>query len=172
MHLKFRCSVNDDKYEEVLSYNDILAYIEKDDDDPVVWKFKKIVSHQGPLAKAHPHYKGSSYNVRIEWENGECTDEPLSIIAADDPVTCAIYAQENNLLNQPGWKRFKGIAKRHKKMLRMANQAKLRSFRTAPKYKYGFQVPRDYKHANGVGCQEWQHQVGRCNSTQDEAGAG
>jgi hypothetical protein len=32
-------------------------------------------------------------------------------------------------------------------MFQMANQAKLRSFRLAPKYKYGFEIPRDYKHA-------------------------
>ena len=32
-------------------------------------------------------------------------------------------------------------------MLRMVNQAKLRSYNTAPKYKYGFEVPHDYKHA-------------------------
>ena len=31
-------------------------------------------------------------------------------------------------------------------MFRLANQAKLRSFRLAPTYKYGFQVPRDYNH--------------------------
>ncbi len=29
----------------------------------------------------------------------------------------------------------------------MANQAKLRSFNTAPRYQYGYEVPRDYKHA-------------------------
>ncbi len=29
----------------------------------------------------------------------------------------------------------------------MANQAKLRSFRTAPRYMYGFEIPRDYSHA-------------------------
>ena len=83
----------------------------------------------------------------IEWETGEITAEPLSVIAADDPVTCAIYAKQNDLLNVDGWKRFKNIANRQKKLLRMANQAKLRSFRLAPKYKYGFEVPRDYKHA-------------------------
>ena len=32
-------------------------------------------------------------------------------------------------------------------MLRQANQAKLRSYRTTPKYKFGYIVPRDYKHA-------------------------
>jgi hypothetical protein len=40
----------------------------------------------------------------VEWENGEITAEPLSIIAADDPVSCAIYARDNNLLDVDGWK--------------------------------------------------------------------
>ena len=43
----------------------------------------------------------------------------------------AIYAKENDLLDQPGWARFKRIAKRSQKMFRMANQAKLRSYRTS-----------------------------------------
>ena len=83
----------------------------------------------------------------IEWENGEITSEPLTIIAADDPVTCAIYAKENGLLDLDGWKQFKGIAKRDKKFLCMVNQAKLRSYCTSPHYKYGYKVPRDYNHA-------------------------
>ena len=33
-------------------------------------------------------------------------------------------------------------------MFRLANQAKLRSFQLAPKYKYRFQVPHEYNHAN------------------------
>jgi hypothetical protein len=64
----------------------------------------------------------------VEWENGEITSKSLGIIAADNPVTCAIYARKNELLEQPGWKRFRGIAKQQKKMCRMANQAKLGSF--------------------------------------------
>ena len=30
----------------------------------------------------------------IEWETGEITSEPLPIIAADDPIACAIYAKK------------------------------------------------------------------------------
>jgi hypothetical protein len=145
--IKFLCSVNDDKAEEIITYNQMLNYITRDEENPVIWKFRRITSHQGPLKTDHPDYKGSTYNVMIEWENGEITSEPLSIIAADDPVTCAIYAKENNLLDQPGWKRFKGIAKRQKKFTRMVNQAKLRSYQSAPRYKYGFEVPRNYAHA-------------------------
>jgi hypothetical protein len=124
-----------------------MEYLEKDSENQVVWKFKRIIGHQGPLDKSHKDYKGSNYNVQIEWENGEITFEPLSIIAADDPVTCAIYAHDKELLDLPGWKRFKSLAKRKKKMFRMINQAKLRSFRTSPKFKYGYEVPRDYNHA-------------------------
>jgi hypothetical protein len=40
----------------------------------------------------------------MEWENGEIAEEPLAIIVADDPVTCAIYAKEKGLLDKEGWK--------------------------------------------------------------------
>ena len=65
-------------------------------------------------------------------ENGDIANEPLNIIVADDPVSCAIYAKENNLLDQPGWIRFNSLEKREKKPLILQNQAKLRSYRTSP----------------------------------------
>ena len=83
----------------------------------------------------------------VEWENGEITTEPLGVIAADDPVTCAIYAKEHDLLELEGWKHFKNIARRHKKYLRMVNQAKLKSYSSAPKYMFGYEIPKNYKHA-------------------------
>ena len=110
--IKYVCSVNNDAAEEVITYNQMLDYISREENDcEKVWKFKCITSHQGPLNPSHPDYKGSSYNVMIEWENGEITAEPLSTIAADDPVTCAIYAKDNDLLNLPAWKRFRAIAR-------------------------------------------------------------
>ena len=146
--IKFLLSVNDDKAEEIITYNQLVEYLSKqDEDNEVVWKFRRIISHQGPLKQGHADYKGSNYNVLIEWETGEVTSEPLSLIAADDPVSCAIYARDHKLLDKPGWKRFKQIAKREKTFTRMVNQAKLRSFNTAPRFKYGFEVPRNYEHA-------------------------
>ena len=129
-----------------MSYNEILHHLDKEENTEDLWKFKGISAHQGPLAKYHSDYKGSNYNIRIDWESGEQTYEPLDVIAKDDPITCAIYGRDNDLLDKPGWKRFKSIAKREKKMLRQINQAKLRSYRCAPKYKFGYVVPRDYKH--------------------------
>ena len=147
--IKYICSVNNDTAEEIITYNQLMDYLSKEDNIGTdrVWKFRRITTHEGPLSQSHPNYKGSKYNVMIEWENGEITSEPLSMIAADDPVTCAIYAKEKNLLNKPAWKRFKGIAKRQKKFTRMVNHAKLRSFNTAPRFKYGYEVPRTYNQA-------------------------
>ena len=113
-HIKFLCPFNNDEYEDILAYNDIVNHIERDYEDSTLWKLRHITAHEGPLQKSHPHYKGSTYNVMVEWETGEITSEPLSIIAADDPVTCAIYAKQNNLLEVEGWKRFKGIQKDRK----------------------------------------------------------
>ena len=48
--------------------------------------------HKGPLKAIDPNWKGSKWNVQNQWETGENTFEPLSVIAADDPITCAAYA--------------------------------------------------------------------------------
>ena len=77
----------------------------------------------------------------------EISTEPLKLIAADDPVTCAIYARDNGLLKKTGWKQFARLARREKRLIRMAKQEKLRSYRTSVKYKFGFEVPRSYKRA-------------------------
>ena len=90
-----------------------------------MYKFRDITAHQGPLISTDRNYKGSKYNILVEWETGETTYEPLNLIAKTDPVTCTIYAKKNGLLSTPGWKRFKPIVKNQKKLTRMINQARL-----------------------------------------------
>ena len=75
--LKFKCSVNNDEFEEILAYNDIIHHIYVDESSDIVWQFKEIVSHEGPLSQNDPRYKGSRYNVKVRWENNEITSEPL-----------------------------------------------------------------------------------------------
>jgi hypothetical protein len=78
-HIQFVCSVNNDEYEEILSYNELMDYIEKnkqqhqDKDSNGFWNIKRIVGQEGPFRASDPEYKGSRYNVLIEWENGEIT---------------------------------------------------------------------------------------------------
>ena len=48
-----------------------------------------------------------------EWNGtGEVASEPLSVIAADDPVTCAAYAKQHDLLALEAWHRFRSLAKK------------------------------------------------------------
>jgi hypothetical protein len=146
---KFIIKYDSTDVEDILAYNDIMNFIHRDkcDDQGTIWNFRRILGHQGPLSQRDPGYKGSKYNVEIEWENGEITIEPVGMVREDSGIVLAKYAKDNNLLDTPGWKRLKPIARSSLKLERMLNQAKLRSFRNAPKYMYGFQVPRDYEEA-------------------------
>ena len=99
IHTKFKIKHSKDKYEEIITYNELMDHLSKLEDGAIMWELRHIVSHQGPLDKNHPSYMGSTYNVKVKWENGEITEEPLSIIAADAPVACAIYAKKMNLLH-------------------------------------------------------------------------
>ena len=83
----------------------------------------------------------------VEWETGEITEEPLSIIAQDNPATCAAYAKEDNLLHLPKWNKLKCIAKHQKTLTRAINQTIIRQVRRSATYQFGYLIPRDYKHA-------------------------
>jgi hypothetical protein len=71
--------------------------------------FKNIIEHQGPLNHKDAGYKG----IQAEWEDGCITYIPLSVIAVDDPVSCAVYSKRNNLLSVPGLKQFKWLTSYH-----------------------------------------------------------
>jgi hypothetical protein len=168
--VKFLLEVDDEeKTAEIVGYNELVQRLNQQiqdeftEDGEQIWKFRQISGHQGPLASTDPSYKGCNWNVLVEWETGEVTYEPLNVIAQDDPVTCAIYAKNNGLLDTPGWKRFKNIAKRQKRMLRELNQSKLRQVRRGVKYKFGIQIPRDYQEAVELdkknGNTKWQDAV-------------
>ena len=83
----------------------------------------------------------------VRWSTKEETWEPLDIIAVDDPVTCAKYAKENDLLELPGWKRFKRLASHEKKFTRMLRQAHASKKKNATKYVFGVKTPRNYQEA-------------------------
>ena len=110
-------------------------------------KFRALIGYQGPLKPTDPNWKGCKFNVLVEWETGEKTYEPLSILAADDPVTCATYAKENDLLHIEGWKWFRNLAKRDKTRARAVMQSKIRQVRRSSKYMFGYLIPKSYKEA-------------------------
>lgn len=135
----------------LLTYNVTLDYIEKeknemDNHTEQRWNFRRIAAHQGPLRPSDKDWKGSTYNILVEWETGESTYEPLDLIASDDPITCAAYAKNNGLLDTPGWKRFRRIAKDQRQQL-LVNKAKTGAYRREPFWKFGVIVPRVHSQA-------------------------
>ena len=93
---KFRLKINKDQAKEIMSYNQLMDYIQKrtdaEEDPDSLFKFRDSVAHQGPLDSTDPNHNGSKYNVMVEWESGEITYEPLTLISKDDLITCAVYA--------------------------------------------------------------------------------
>ena len=99
------------------------------------------------LESTDPIHKGSKYNVMVEWESGEVTYEPLTLISKDDPITCAVYAKKHDLLDTTGWKHLKRYAKTSKRLIRAVKQSRIRQVRASVRYQHGFQVPKDYNDA-------------------------
>ena len=129
--IKYIVKVDSEEADKIIAYNEIVEYLQSQfddvDEEDRVWTFRKILDHKGPIHTGDPDYKGSPNNVLIQWESnseaGETTWEPLEIIAQDDPVTLAIYARDNDLLDVPRWKRFKRIAKCQKYLIRAVKQS-------------------------------------------------
>ena len=115
--------------------------------DQYLFKFISIIEHQDPLAASDQDWKGSKYNVQVEWETGEITYEPLTIITADDPVTCAAYAKESDLLAVEGCHRFRNLVKKYKVLARAIKQSKIRQVRRSQIYILGYLIPRNYMEA-------------------------
>ena len=115
--------------------------------DKELYRCRAIIGHQGPLLASDPDWKGNKYNVQVQWETAEITFEPLSIIAADDPVTCAAYAKENDLLALEGWCRFSNLAKNDKIFTRAIKQSQIIQVRTCQTYMFGYLIPRNYMEA-------------------------
>ena len=106
-NINFLLDVGQGRSQAIISYNQVLNYLEKDNqEDGSLYKFRATTNHHEPLKKSDPNYNGSLYNEMVGWETGEITEEPLSIIAQDDPVTCAAYAKEDNILHQPEWNKL------------------------------------------------------------------
>ena len=147
--IKFLLSLGDGKLEEIISYNELsdlvtesLAAKESGQQDLI--SYAGILDHQGPLKSHDPKYKGSSYNVLVDWDDKTQTWEPLDTMSKQDPVTLAHYAHHNGLLNEPRWK---FTAKRQGFLNAIINSVKRCNNPNQVKYKCGVHVPRIFSEA-------------------------
>ena len=76
------------------------------------------------MTSRHKNYKGSRYNIRVEWETGEVTWEPLIMkekhsVFDTDPITVAIFACEKGLVERlaPECPGLKALAKTKKRIV-------------------------------------------------------
>ena len=70
--IKFLISIGDGELEEIISYNELSNIVERqhqaeEDGELDTWAYESILDHEGPLRPGMPQYKGSAYNVLIEW---------------------------------------------------------------------------------------------------------
>ena len=150
--IKFLLALGDEKLEEIISYNELsdlvtesLAAKESGQQDLI--SYAGILGHQGPLNSHDPKYKGSSYNILVDWDDKTQMWEPLNTMAKQDPVTLACYAHDNGLLNEPGWKLLRRTAKRQRFLNAIINSIKRRNDSNQVKYKFGVRVPRTFSEA-------------------------
>ena len=151
-NIKFLVSVGDEAYEEIMAYNELSDIVARQHEAEAngeldTWTYSEILDHEGPLSPHSPRYKGSSYNVLVQWTDSSTTWEPINIVGKDDPVTLAKYAKEHDLLDTPGWKFLRRIARRAKVLKRMLKQARRNSQRNAIPYKFGIRIPRSTNEA-------------------------
>jgi hypothetical protein len=63
----------------------LMDFIKKNqENNAIVWWFRRIVGHQGPLLRYDKDYNGLRFNVLVKRENGEIMTEPLADLIQDD----------------------------------------------------------------------------------------
>ena len=79
-NINFILDIGNGKVEELISYNQLLEHLENAQDhdmgmDQELYRFRAIIGHQHPLLASD--WKGSKYNVQVEWETGEITFDTI-----------------------------------------------------------------------------------------------
>jgi hypothetical protein len=164
-NIKFLVELGDGEFDEIVAYGTLCECIEDLEDDAIspeekVWTFKDIIGHQGTLKKSHKDYNGSLYNVLLLWYDGSETYK-------DDPITLAAYDRKQSLLNEPGWKKLKTLARRlvHDKqnVCHLHYNVMVSKQTKGSVYQFGIQVPLNIKDAYKLdkknGNTKWQDAI-------------
>jgi hypothetical protein len=147
---RFRCENTWTKQEEIITRAELCDLIEDTMTNDGEWKFERVIKiRKRPKPGGRKSQKVEM--ALMQWSSGERTwSEVEDLIKQGHQYTLIEYAESHpELYRREFWKKLRPKAKNIDRVLRMANQARLRSFRDAPRYKYGVEVPRDhdYQHA-------------------------
>ena len=74
-NINFILDIGEGKVKELITYNKLLDHLEQAEEQDnsmgqELYKFSAIICHKGPLKETDPNWKGSKWNVQIEWEIG------------------------------------------------------------------------------------------------------
>ena len=108
-----------------MSYNDILDYIERENnnEDGDCWRFRKIISHSLIPGKKEKHKTG--IEIQVVWEMDATSTESFEALKKDIPNDLAIYAKENNILELDGWDALKRLVDQSKLIEWLVKQVNL-----------------------------------------------
>ena len=133
---KFLVKFGDGDDKKILTYNYIIDLINNrlDSGEDGYMSSEDIIDH-----RIHP--KTRKYEVLVKWNLSDPTWEPLTLIAKTDPITCAKYGRDHNLLNKPQWKWFKPFRSKIKHVETLWRNIHNTSHKNTRKYKFGVAIP-------------------------------
>jgi hypothetical protein len=106
--------------------------------DERLWIFKEVKIH---------HKVGNIWKVPVRWDDDTESWIMLSSLLKDNPVTLAKNAEENNLLQIPGWKRLCYYLMSKKKQNSLRKHLSINSMQHGPRIKFGIHIPSLYEQA-------------------------
>ena len=86
--VKFKCQHGDRMFEEVMSYNKMLEWCDRDLDKDDMYKLEGIVGHR----KATLPPTNGEWEVLVQWASGAQSWNCLNLTYSDDPITVSLYA--------------------------------------------------------------------------------
>ena len=115
---------------------------ESDDWDDHIWTPEEILEHR---VKKREGCKTPEIKLKIKFKDDEKSWVQLHDLKMQEPMMCIKYALEKDLLHKPGWEWVPSLVKEDERMAGL-NRLIL-AVQTAPKYKFGTEVPKSAKHA-------------------------
>ena len=146
--IRLRVKCGDEEYNKIVDYNEALQFIEEQQPDgDGNYAFKRIIDHEGPFEKGKGNWMGSKYNLLVEYDDGQIQWTKMDNLIPFANSALAAYGKAHNLLDKPGWKRFKRAARRQERMINTIRTNRIQSFHRAPIYMFGVRVPRNHQEA-------------------------
>ena len=106
-------SSNNTHLDNIMFYNDILDYIERENnnEDGVLWKLREILNHSLISGKKG---KDDKIEIQLVWEMVATSIECFEALKKNILIDLAIYAKENDLLEIDKWKTLERLVDRSK----------------------------------------------------------